>query len=154
VVPPRAAARRARPRRAAAPGLPASTTKSNSRTWRGRGVCDHFTPCAQVGDRSPCRLRAAIHRYSKPLADLVARDANEGDTRLLVTSIRIFHHWLRAQRLSWPVVMRTPMGDVPLPAEVRAKLQQAGAGRDLIAGSGPSTSRTPPWSAPTSGPRA
>jgi hypothetical protein len=31
------------------------------------------------------RLRAAIRRYSKPLGDLVARDANEGDTRLLVT---------------------------------------------------------------------
>ncbi|GAA4181152.1 hypothetical protein GCM10022252_05060 [Streptosporangium oxazolinicum] len=31
------------------------------------------------------RVRAAIRRYSKPLADLVARDANEGDTRLLVT---------------------------------------------------------------------
>lgn len=51
-------------------------------------------------------MRAAIRRYSKPLADLVARDANEGDTRLLVTSIRTFHHWLRAQRLSWPVVMQ------------------------------------------------
>ena len=31
------------------------------------------------------RLKAAIRRYSKPLADLVARDANEGDTRLPVT---------------------------------------------------------------------
>jgi hypothetical protein len=31
------------------------------------------------------RLRTAIRRFSKPLADLVARDANEGDTRLLVT---------------------------------------------------------------------
>jgi len=31
------------------------------------------------------RLRGAIRKYSKPLADLVARDANEGDTRLLVT---------------------------------------------------------------------
>jgi hypothetical protein len=31
------------------------------------------------------RLRAAVRRFSKPLADLVARDANEGDTRLLVT---------------------------------------------------------------------
>ena len=31
------------------------------------------------------RLKAAIRRYSKPLTDLVARDANEGDTRLLVT---------------------------------------------------------------------
>ena len=56
---------------------------------------------AQVGDRSPWPLEAAIRRYSKPLADLVARDANEGDTRLLVTSIRSFHYWLRAQRLSW-----------------------------------------------------
>jgi hypothetical protein len=42
-------------------------------------------------------MRAAIRRYSKPLADLVARDANEGDTRLLVTSIQTFHHWLKAQ---------------------------------------------------------
>lgn len=31
------------------------------------------------------RVRAAVRRYSKPLADLVARDANEGDTRFLVT---------------------------------------------------------------------
>jgi len=31
------------------------------------------------------RLKTAIRRFSKPLADLVARDANEGDTRLLVT---------------------------------------------------------------------
>jgi hypothetical protein len=31
------------------------------------------------------RVRAAIRRYAKPLNDLVARDANEGDTRLLIT---------------------------------------------------------------------
>lgn len=31
------------------------------------------------------RVRSAIKRFSKPLADLVARDANEGDTRLFVT---------------------------------------------------------------------
>jgi hypothetical protein len=31
------------------------------------------------------RLRNAIRRFSRPMADLVARDANEGDTRLLVT---------------------------------------------------------------------
>lgn len=31
------------------------------------------------------RLKAAIKKFSKPLADLVSRDANEGDTRLLVT---------------------------------------------------------------------
>ncbi|MGH3648771.1 MAG: hypothetical protein ACRDTM_16550 [Micromonosporaceae bacterium] len=31
------------------------------------------------------RVRSSIRRFSKPLADLVSRDANEGDTRLLVT---------------------------------------------------------------------
>ncbi|MCF6473747.1 hypothetical protein FAF44_35985 [Nonomuraea sp. MG754425] len=31
------------------------------------------------------RVRAAVRRYNKPLSDLVARDANEGDTRLLIT---------------------------------------------------------------------
>jgi hypothetical protein len=31
------------------------------------------------------RLRAGIRKFSRPLADLVDRDANEGDTRLLVT---------------------------------------------------------------------
>lgn len=31
------------------------------------------------------RVRTAIRRFQKPLADLVARDANEGDTRLLIT---------------------------------------------------------------------
>jgi len=33
------------------------------------------------------RMRAAIKKFSKPLADLVGRDANEGDTRLLVTDM-------------------------------------------------------------------
>src|SRR4051795_12656150 len=31
------------------------------------------------------RVKAAVRRFNKPLADLVARDANEGDTRFLVT---------------------------------------------------------------------
>jgi predicted type IV restriction endonuclease len=31
------------------------------------------------------RLKTAIRRYSKPLAEMAERDANEGDTRLLVT---------------------------------------------------------------------
>jgi predicted type IV restriction endonuclease len=31
------------------------------------------------------RVRTAVRRYSKPLTALMARDANEGDTRLLVT---------------------------------------------------------------------
>jgi len=33
------------------------------------------------------RLKTAIKKFNKPLADLVARDANEGDTRLLVTDL-------------------------------------------------------------------
>lgn len=33
------------------------------------------------------RIRAAIRRFGKPLADLIDRDANEGDTRLLVTDL-------------------------------------------------------------------
>jgi hypothetical protein len=31
------------------------------------------------------RIRDAVRGYTRPLADLIARDANEGDTRLLVT---------------------------------------------------------------------
>jgi hypothetical protein len=31
------------------------------------------------------RVRAAVRRFARPLADLISRDANEGDTRLLVT---------------------------------------------------------------------
>jgi hypothetical protein len=31
------------------------------------------------------RLRAGVRKFSKPLADFVARDVNEGDTRFLVT---------------------------------------------------------------------
>jgi hypothetical protein len=31
------------------------------------------------------RMRIAVRRFSKPLGDLLERDANEGDTRLLVT---------------------------------------------------------------------
>lgn len=31
------------------------------------------------------RVKAAVRKFQKPLADLLARDANEGDTRLLVT---------------------------------------------------------------------
>ena len=33
------------------------------------------------------RVKTALRRFSKPLADLAARDANEGDTRLLVTDL-------------------------------------------------------------------
>ena len=33
------------------------------------------------------RMKGAIKKFAKPLADLVTRDANEGDTRLLVTDM-------------------------------------------------------------------
>jgi len=49
---------------------PPSSTKKASPKW-------------EVAARD--RVRSAIRRFSKPLADLIARDANEGDTRLLVT---------------------------------------------------------------------
>lgn len=33
------------------------------------------------------RVKVSVKKFQKPLADLVARDANEGDTRLLVTDL-------------------------------------------------------------------
>ncbi|MDQ3928217.1 MAG: type I restriction enzyme HsdR N-terminal domain-containing protein [Chloroflexota bacterium] len=33
------------------------------------------------------RIKTAMRRFQKPLGDLVARDANEGDTRVLVTDV-------------------------------------------------------------------
>ena len=33
------------------------------------------------------RVRASLKKYSKPLQELVTRDANEGDTRLLITDL-------------------------------------------------------------------
>ena len=44
---------------------------------------DRSIPKWEVETRA--RLNTAVKRYYKPLADLIARDANEGDTRLLVT---------------------------------------------------------------------
>jgi hypothetical protein len=36
------------------------------------------------------RVRSAVRRFAKPLADLIARDANEGDTRLLASIVQGF----------------------------------------------------------------
>jgi len=33
------------------------------------------------------RIRASLRKFGKPLAELAARDANEGDTRLLITDV-------------------------------------------------------------------
>lgn len=66
------------------------------------------TPSVVVGDETPSltpeakkatkappkwettvkdRLKATLKKFSKPLAEIVSRDANEGDTRLLVTDL-------------------------------------------------------------------
>lgn len=58
------------------PPKPATTERSGSKQ-------PHAGPKWEQAARE--RVRTAIRRFSKPLADLVARDANEGDTRLLVT---------------------------------------------------------------------
>ena len=55
------------------------------------GAVEVPTPARQTRSRPKWetevldRVKAAVKKYSKPLNDLVARDANEGDTRLLIT---------------------------------------------------------------------
>ena len=51
-----------------------------------------LTPEAKKTTKSPPKwetmvkdIKVTLKRFSKPLAEIVARDANEGDTRLLVT---------------------------------------------------------------------
>lgn len=39
----------------------------------------------QWEENAKASIKSGIRKYSKPLADLVKRDANEGDTRLLIT---------------------------------------------------------------------
>jgi len=56
------------------PSLETSTQKSSSTTPKWETLARE-------------RMKVAIKKFSKPLADLVARDANEGDTRLLVTDM-------------------------------------------------------------------
>lgn len=60
---------------------PVSTGAKGTATPRGHAT--RMAPKWETEARD--RLKAAVRRFSKPLADLAARDANEGDTRLLVT---------------------------------------------------------------------
>ena len=55
-------------------------TQSTSKASKGAG---RSHPKWESAARD--RLRSSIRRFSKPLADMIQRDANEGDTRLLVT---------------------------------------------------------------------
>ncbi|MCU1439811.1 MAG: hypothetical protein JWP85_808 [Rhodoglobus sp.] len=43
------------------------------------------TPKWEIATRE--RVRVALKKFARPLQDLVARDANEGDTRLLITDL-------------------------------------------------------------------
>jgi hypothetical protein len=81
-----------------------------------------------VGDQSPWPREAAIRRYSKPLADLVACDANEGDTRLLVSDIPTLaasqHGWQQGRtrpldRSTVPESVIDRIGSVDNPMSVR-----------------------------------
>lgn len=60
------------------PGPASGGRSSASKSAAGRPV-----PKWETDTRD--RLKATIRRFARPLADLIARDANEGDTRLLVT---------------------------------------------------------------------
>ena len=62
-----------------APDQVAKTTQSSARSGRPS------VPKWESDTRE--RVKTAVRRFQKPLADLVARDANEGDTRLLVTDM-------------------------------------------------------------------
>jgi predicted type IV restriction endonuclease len=59
------------------PAIPARAAKTASTTKGG----------PKWEQAAKDRIRAALRRYAKPLNDLIARDANEGDTRLFVTDL-------------------------------------------------------------------
>jgi predicted type IV restriction endonuclease len=59
------------------PAIPARAAKAASATKGG----------PKWEQAAKDRIRAALRRYAKPLNDLIARDANEGDTRLFVTDL-------------------------------------------------------------------
>ncbi len=69
----------------ATPGAAAAATsrESDAREARKSPPAPRAMPKWESEARN--RIRTAIRRYGKPLSDLIARDANEGDTRLLVT---------------------------------------------------------------------
>ena len=60
-----------------------ATTESQVTTSEPKKAHKKSAPKWELDTRE--RLRSAIRKFSKPLSELVARDANEGDTRLLVT---------------------------------------------------------------------
>jgi hypothetical protein len=63
--------------------MDADATQIMTRTGEFTGMAPESPPPWEAIARD--RLNGALQRFAKPLAELVARDANEGDTRLLVT---------------------------------------------------------------------
>src|SRR5690606_26746781 len=57
----------------------------NEEALMGETTATRTTPKWETVARE--RLKTSLRRFAKPLAELVARDANEGDTRLLVTDV-------------------------------------------------------------------
>lgn len=55
-------------------------------TWTGEFVSQE-NPVPPWESEARSRLAAALDHFTKPLHDLLSRDANEGDTRILVTDI-------------------------------------------------------------------
>src|SRR5262245_58913240 len=63
--------------------MPDSTAAPDAQKTTSKTAAQRAAPKWETEAKE--RIRAAVRKYQKPLADLVARDANEGDTRLLVT---------------------------------------------------------------------
>jgi len=78
-----------------------ATTTNDSDQTTGEDVVDSLPAIPSSGPKAAAasrggpkweqsakdRIRSALRRYAKPLNDLIARDANEGDTRLFVTDL-------------------------------------------------------------------
>jgi hypothetical protein len=86
----------------------------------GRGVCDRVTQCAQVGDPSPWPREGSDPPLQQALADLVAGDANEADTRLLVTGIRTLSVIDRIGSVDNPMPVRRTSGTLAEDGGARA----------------------------------
>jgi len=71
------------------PGNPTRSTATDAGQQTGPGTLTAKKAATRTAPKweleARDRVKAATRRYSKPLADLADRDANEGDTRLLVT---------------------------------------------------------------------
>ena len=72
-----------RPARSAEPIAVESNEEAPAVTAAAKRPVSRSAPKWELDARD--RVKSAIRKFSKPLAELAARDANEGDTRLLVT---------------------------------------------------------------------